>query len=41
MANSDPDKPPFLQSWNVVYVLVLGVLAALIVAFSVVSWLYS
>jgi len=41
MAADPPDEPPpFLGSWRGVYTLVLGALAALIVACSIVSAVY-
>jgi hypothetical protein len=37
MDADDEGKPPFFKSWNGLYALVLGALAASIVIFSIVS----
>ena len=42
MASNQPedDRPPFFASWRGMYLLVLGTLAAIIVAASIVSAVY-
>jgi hypothetical protein len=37
---ADDDPPPVLVSWTAAYALVLGVLGAEVVLFSVVSWIF-
>jgi hypothetical protein len=39
-ADGDDDKPPFLGSWNAVYLLVLGSLAAVIALLSLITAAY-
>jgi|GEM_PF-5166970 len=37
---SDPEKPPFFDSWNGAYLLVIGVLAALLTLFAIITRVY-
>ncbi len=37
---NDPDKPPFFKSWSGLYFLVIATLGALVVGFSLLSWVY-
>lgn len=37
---SNEDKPPFFDDWRGMYAFVLGTLAVLVAALSVITWLY-
>ena len=37
---SDPEKPPFFQTWNGVYLLVIATLAVLVAFFAILTKVY-